>query len=111
MAYTTDLPRTTWGSGYPAPHVVLGKIYKKMYYVYILKGENGKLYTGRTSNLKQRIKQHRQEKVWTTKRMGDIELVFYEAFKDKNDAIRREKYLKTSKGKSSLRQIIRSSIN
>lgn len=82
-----------------------------MYYVYVLKslGSN-KLYIGRTSDLKKRIKAHVKGKVHTTKRYGQIKLVFYEAFQSKEDSIRREKYFKTSKGKSSLRQIIRSSV-
>ena len=83
-----------------------------MYYVYILLDKiNSKIYVGRTSNLKERIKQHLRGKTWTTARMKDLELIFYEAFKAKADAIRREKYFKTSKGKSSLKQIIRDSLN
>lgn len=46
----------------------------------------------------------------TTKRMLPVDLVFYEAFLSKDDALRREKYFKTSKGKGSLRQIIRDSV-
>ena len=40
-----------------------------------------------------------------------MKLIFCEMFIDKADAVRREKYFKTSKGKSSLQQIIRGSIN
>lgn len=82
-----------------------------MYYVYVLKSiKNNKLYVGRTEDLKKRISKHKSGKAWTTKRMLPIKLVFYEAFLDKEDAIRRERYFKTSKGKSSLKQIIRESL-
>ena len=82
-----------------------------MFYVYVLKSkENGRLYVGQTHNLRQRFHQHREGNVWTTHKMGRLDLIFYEAFKAKSDAIRRERYLKTSKGKSSLRQIIRDSL-
>ncbi len=82
-----------------------------MYYVYILKSlKNNKLYTGISNDLKRRIKEHKNGYVHTTKRMLPIELIFYEAFKDKRDAIRRERYLKTTKGKSSLKQILRFSL-
>lgn len=36
-----------------------------------------------------------------------VELVFYEAYRNKYDALRREKYLKTSKGKSTLKNMLR----
>lgn len=81
-----------------------------MHFVYVLKGENNKLYIGRSSNLKRRLSQHIGEKVWTTSRFGRLKLCFYEAFKSKDDAIRRERYLKTSKGKKGLKLMIRESL-
>jgi len=82
-----------------------------MYYSYVLFSKiNKRLYVGSTKNLKQRIEQHRKGKTWTTKRLGNFDLIFYEAFKAKADALRRERYFKTSKGKSSLKQIIRDSM-
>ncbi len=81
-----------------------------MFYVYVLKDLTGRLYVGYTHDLRERLKQHKSGKTWTTKRMKEIELVFYEAFKSKEDAIRRERYFKTSKGKIGLKQIIRGSI-
>ena len=82
-----------------------------MFYVYVLKScVSTRLYVGYTANLKVRMKQHQNKKVWTTARMGEVELIFYEAFKSKPDALRREKYLKTSKGKSSIKQILRLSL-
>ena len=80
-----------------------------MYYVYVLKSQT-RLYVGRSINLKKRIKEHLQSKNWTTRRLKNLELIFYEAFKSKKDSIRREKYFKSSKGKSSLKQIIRESV-
>ncbi len=81
-----------------------------MNYVYVLKSKkNGQLYVGRTADLGRRIKQHQAGKTRTTNRLLPLKLIFYEAFDNKTDAIRREKYFKTSKGKSSLKQIIRNS--
>jgi len=34
-----------------------------MFYIYLLKLKNGKIYTGFTSNLKLRLKRHQQGKV------------------------------------------------
>ena len=64
----------------------------------------------KSDDLKRRLKEHLAGKVWTTQRMLPVKLIFYEAFLAKGDAIRREKYFKTSKGKSSLKQIIRDSL-
>jgi len=38
-----------------------------MYYVYLLKLENNTVYTGRSDNLKKRIKEHKGGKVYSTK--------------------------------------------
>lgn len=75
-----------------------------MYYAYVLLLANNQFYLGSTSNLKRRIVEHRR------KRRQSFELIFYEAFISKVDARRREKYFKTSKGKSSLRQILRDTL-
>ena len=82
-----------------------------MFYVYVLQSnKNKQLYVGRTDNLQKRIKQHQDRKTFTTNRLNPMTLVFYESFFDKKDAIRRERYLKTSKGKSSLRMMLRYSL-
>ena len=82
-----------------------------MYYVYVLRSrKNGKLYTGFSRNLKTRLDAHLGKRVYSTRRMADLELVFYEAFKVGRDAQRREKYLKTSTGKRMLRLTLKESL-
>jgi putative endonuclease len=81
-----------------------------MYFVYVLKGAKDRLYVGRTSDINRRWQEHIKRKTWTTSRLGWFELIFYEAFKSKSDAIRRERYLKTSKGKKGLKLILRESL-
>ena len=105
LPYTrSDIVRTVYGTTYRTYVLVRGKIVN-MYYVYILKGEKH-LYVGQTSDLERRIKVHSSGKVWTTKRMGAIELVYYEAFKAKKDAMRRERYFKSTKGKRVLKLML-----
>jgi putative endonuclease len=82
-----------------------------MYYVYLLKsGWDGHLYIGYTKDLRKRFQDHQNGKVPSTKSRVPLELVFYESYKSMADAKRREKYLKTSKGKSSLRLMLRDSL-
>lgn len=79
-----------------------------MYYTYVLRSQRDKkLYIGYSSNLKNRFEEHKNGEVESTKHRRPLDLIFYEAFKDKRDAQRREKYFKTEKGKSSLKQVIR----
>lgn len=69
-----------------------------MFYVYILKNiKKDILYIGYTSNLKRRMSEHKTGKVYTTNRLGkSVELVYYEAYKNEDDAREREKGLKNS---------------
>lgn len=83
-----------------------------MYYVYILQSLNsGKIYTGFTKDLQIRVAKHKYGNVHTTKRFGEIELIFYEAFKSEKDARRREIYLKSTKGKRALKIMLQYSRN
>ncbi|MCR4279990.1 MAG: GIY-YIG nuclease family protein, partial [Candidatus Komeilibacteria bacterium] len=75
--------------------------------VYILLLSNKQFYTGFTSNLNQRILQHQNGKVESTKHKQPLKLIHYEVYSRESDARRREKYLKTTEGKRFLKQQIR----
>ena len=68
----------------------------KQFFVYILASKrNGTLYTGVTSNLAQRVWQHKQKMVeGFTERYGVTMLVYYEILEDAESAILREKRIK-----------------
>ena len=71
-----------------------------MYYTYILKSKkDNQFYTGYTKDLKIRINEHQSGKVVATKNRLPLELIYYEACLNQQDATHREKYLKTSWGK------------
>lgn len=75
-----------------------------MYYVYVLKSrKDGKFYVGYTNNIKERVKLHNTGKIKSTKLRKPFELVYYEASLTKEDALHRERYLKTSYGKRYIR--------
>ncbi len=83
----------------------------EMHYVYILLSQkDGKFYIGFTLDLKRRLKEHNDGKAQSTKSRRPLKLIYYEAHLSKVDADRREKYFKTSKGKATLKQILRDSL-
>ena len=70
-----------------------------MFYVYILRSKkDGKFYIGHTNNLRKRIDAHNNGKIISTKYRKPFELIYYEASHNKEDALIRERYLKTTYG-------------
>ena len=81
------------------------------FYTYVLLSlKDNQFYIGYSSNLKQRVKNHFAGKNTSTKPRLPFKLIYFEGHVSKIDAMRREKYFKTEKGKSSLRQMIRESL-
>ena len=71
----------------------------KFQYAYILRSlADGNFYVGFTSDLKNRIAEHQCGRVYSTKGRLPMELVYYEACRNRADATKREKYLKTAWG-------------
>lgn len=70
-----------------------------MYYVYILLSQKDrKFYIGATSNLEKRLKYHNSGKNKSTRYRAPFILVYSEEYTDKNEAYKREFYLKSPKG-------------
>lgn len=79
------------------------------YYTYVLKSQkDDKLYTGSTKNLRKRFEQHQKGEVFSTKSRRPFKLIYYEACLSEADARRREKSLKTFRGKMTLRRRLKS---
>jgi len=83
-----------------------------MFYVYVLKSVKNKcLYVGSTEDLTQRLKEHNQGIGGEfTKKNRPFKLIFYEAFLDKKDALKQEKFYKSGYGKEILKQKIENSL-
>ena len=64
--------------------------------VYVLQHTYTKqVYIGRTNNLRQRVKQHNASRTKSTHRKnGEWILIYAEAYRNKDDAVRREARLK-----------------
>jgi predicted GIY-YIG superfamily endonuclease len=71
-----------------------------MYYVYVLECNDGKPYTGCTSNLKERIHRHQNGQVPATVKRLPVKLISYFAFLAKHTAFNFEKYLKSGSGRA-----------
>jgi putative endonuclease len=69
----------------------------KQFYVYIMTNKNNTvLYTGVTSDLNKRVYEHKNKLLeGFTKRYNIDKLVFYEVYDDINNAIAREKQMKS----------------
>lgn len=76
-----------------------------MHYLYILHSlKDNNFYTGTTSDLKRRIKEHNAGKNFSTAPRRPFKLIYYEAYLLKEDAEARERYLKTSMGRRVIRK-------
>ncbi|MEI6659837.1 MAG: GIY-YIG nuclease family protein [bacterium] len=75
-----------------------------MFYTYVLKSlKDGKLYVGFSENLKRRFSDHNKGLVNATKDRIPFKIVYYEACLNKEQAIKREKQLKTGFGRAYLK--------
>ena len=71
-----------------------------MWTVYLLKCDDGSIYTGCTSNLTERLVRHNNGEVSYTSNKRPFELITYIVFTDKYKAYFFERYLKSGSGKA-----------
>jgi putative endonuclease len=70
-----------------------------MFYVYVLRSiKDRHYYTGFTPDLRKRFAAHNAGRVPSTQCRVPFELIYYEACRNRDDALHREKYLKTTYG-------------
>jgi putative endonuclease len=80
-----------------------------MFYVYVIVSGKEK-YIGFTKDLVRRLSEHNSGKSTYTKRHKDWRVLYYEAHTNEDDARRRERYLKTSSGQQSLRNMLKGAL-
>ena len=81
----------------------------KFFYVYILKSLlKNFIYIGFTHNLKKRLKEHNNKEELSTKHYTPFDLIHYKAYRNEKNARRREEYLKTNRGKTTLKTMLKS---
>jgi len=77
------------------------------YYTYVLQSEiNGHFYKGSTQDLELRLKQHNNGEVNYTSRYMPWKLVYFETFATRSEAMRREKFFKSGKGREFIKRAI-----
>lgn len=82
------------------------------YCVYILFSKKDfELYTGYTSNLEARLKNHHSGGTKSTSYRGPLELIFCEFYLFEEDARQRELYFKTTMGKKSIKLMLRGTLD
>lgn len=83
-----------------------GSIKNIMHYVYILFSQKlNKKHIGGTSNLKTRIQEHNSGKSKFSSKGIPWNLIYYEAFLNKKDALKEEAFLKTGKGRERIKYL------
>lgn len=82
------------------------------YYIYTLfSHKDKKFYTGFTIDLKNRLTEHSQGKVRSTKDRRPLLLIHYEYYIEKADAKTREVFLKSGFGRNQLKQSLKKTLN
>lgn len=78
-----------------------------MFYVYVLRSQLSKWhYIGQTQDLAVRLKEHKKGKTKSTKGHLPLDLVYFEKFNSRLEAVNREKYLKSGVGREFLKNEI-----
>ena len=75
-----------------------------MFYTYVLYSSKfDEIYIGQTGNLETRLDKHNNGLVFSTKPFLPWKLIYYEEFKTRSEAMKREKELKSHKGRMFIR--------
>lgn len=78
-----------------------------MFYVYVIQNDfNNKHYIGSTSNIENRLSEHNQGRVKSTKNKGKWRLIYSEEYKTNTEARIRENKIKSYKGGNAFKKLI-----
>ena len=78
-----------------------------MFYTYVIQSKtDGSFYKGHCQNIEERLKQHNNGLTFSIKNKLPFELVYFEIFETRLEAIKREKYFKSAAGRRFLKDIL-----
>lgn len=79
-------------------------MHPQRYYVYVIRSKKGLYYVGQTEDLDKRLLQHNSGLSKWTKRDIEWKIIHSESYATRKEAIIREKYLKSGRGRQWLKQ-------
>ncbi len=75
------------------------------YYVYVIKSSEGYYFTGMTEDLDRRLVEHNNKtKSFWTKRGTNWEIIYFEEFETRAEALKRERWMKSGHRTNLLRE-------
>ncbi len=77
-----------------------------MYYVYILKLSNNQYYTWYTTDIANRLQNHQEWFVTSTKKYRPLEMIYHRQYETQEQAMQIEKYLKKTKSRKMIEYFI-----
>jgi len=82
-----------------------------MHGVYILKSKkDNSLYTGYSTNVKERVLEHQKGQVYSTRHHRPLEVIYCELYKNRKDAMKREKFFKSGWGRNYIKKILENTL-
>jgi len=79
-----------------------------MFFVYVLLSlKDKKRYIGFTADLERRLNEHFSGNNESTKNRRPLKLIYNESFLTKSDAMKREKFFKSGKGREFLNSVVK----
>jgi putative endonuclease len=76
--------------------------------IYVIENQKSKWYIGITNHLERRLSEHNTDQSYTTKRLGGPwELIYTETCLNEIDGKKRERFLKTTRGRAFLQKRLR----
>jgi putative endonuclease len=79
-----------------------------MFTVYVIRSEEGYIYTGCTEDLEHRLFQHNNHLAGWTKRGTKWKVIYSEKYSTLSEARKRERWFKTGTGRAYLKSIVNS---
>jgi putative endonuclease len=78
-----------------------------MHGVYVLRSKkDSSLYVGYSADIKKRVNEHQKGQVLSTRDRRPLEIIYCELYKNKKDAMRREKFFKSGWGRNYIKKIL-----
>jgi putative endonuclease len=76
------------------------------YFVYVIKSSEGYYYTGMTEDLEKRLSEHnnKTKSFFWTKRGANWEVIYFEEFDNRQEALKRERWMKSGHGSKLLKE-------